>query len=179
MNASYMGSKTFENLLKAFTMESEARTKYSIYASKAAKEGYEQIAGIFRKISENEMEHAKIWYKELSGSPSTFDNLLAAEDRENQEWSEIYIEFADTASREGFKDIADKFRKIAFIEMNHEDIINKLLNNLDNHSVFRKEKPCTWVCRNCGYNYVSNEAPETCPACEHPQGFFEMKENNF
>ena len=169
------GSKTEENLKKAFAGESEARNKYTYFASKAKKDGYEQIAALFEK------EHAKMWFKELNGGeiPSTPENLLAAAEGENYEWTSMYEEFAKTAEEEGFKALAIKFRQVAEIEKHHEERYRKLLKNIEDNVVFSKDGDSIWICRNCGHVVVGKKAPEVCPVCAHPQSFFEVKANNY
>lgn len=179
MNVRYAGSETERNLKHAFAMESEARNKYTFFASVAKKEGYEQIADILLKIAGNEKEHAEIWYKEYYGIGCTSENLLEAADTENTEWVEKYVYYAEIADKEGFHEIADKFRKVAMIEMNHEEKLRMLQNNIVKGKVFNKEEIKTWECRNCGHIYVGTEAPATCPTCDHPQSYFEVKAANY
>mgnify|MGYP002627218852 CR=1 FL=1 len=175
------GSKTEKNLLAAFAGESQARNKYTYYASKAKKEGYEQIAAIFEETANNEKEHAKMWFKELHGGeiPSTIDNLKAAADGENYEWTDMYDEFAKVAEEEGFKAIAAKFRGVAAIEKEHEERYRKLLENVKGDLVFSKDGEKIWICRNCGHVCVGKEAPKVCPVCAHPQAYFEVKSDNY
>ena len=175
------GSRTEENLRKAFAGESEARNKYSYFASKAKKDGYEQIAALFEETANNEKEHAKMWFKELNGGeiPSTKENLLAAAEGENYEWTSMYEEFAKTAEEEGFKALAIKFRQVAEIEKHHEERYRKLLKNIEDEVVFSKEGESIWICRNCGHVVVGKKAPEVCPVCAHPKSFFEIKANNY
>ena len=175
------GSKTEENLKKAFAGESEARNKYTYFASKAKKDGYEQIAALFEETANNEKEHAKMWFKELNGGeiPSTPENLLAAAEGENYEWTSMYEEFAKTAEEEGFKSLAIKFRQVAEIEKHHEERYRKLLKNIDDEVVFSKDDEKIWICRNCGHVVVGKKAPEVCPVCAHPQSFFELKAENY
>ena len=174
------GSKTFENLQTAFAGESLARNKYNWYASQARKEGLEQIAAIFDETAGNEKEHAKLWFKYLNnGIPDTSANLKDAANGENYEWSDMYAGFAETAEKEGFKEIAAKFRMVAGIEKTHEERYKKLLDNLENGKVFTKDGQQVWMCRNCGYIYVGEKAPEVCPCCNHPQAFFEVKAFNY
>ena len=175
------GSKTEQNLMAAFAGESQARNKYTYFASKAKKEGYEQIAAIFEETANNEKEHAKMWFKELHGGevPSTLENLLAAAEGENYEWTDMYAEFAKTAEDEGFTRIAYLFNEVAKIEKEHEERYMKLLGNINDDLVFQKGDEIVWVCRNCGYVHVGKEAPKVCPVCAHPQSFFEQKKNNY
>ena len=175
------GSKTEQNLLAAFAGESQARNKYTYFASKAKKEGYEQIAAIFEETANNEKEHAKMWFKELHGGevPSTEENLEAAADGENYEWTDMYEEFAKVAEEEGFKTIAAKFRGVAAIEKEHEARYRKLLENLRDGLVFSKDGDKIWICRNCGHVHIGKEAPKVCPVCAHPQAYFEVKADNY
>ena len=175
------GSKTEENLMKAFAGESQARNKYTYFASKAKKDGYEQIAAIFEETANNEKEHAKMWYKELHGGSvsSTIDNLKEAADGENYEWTDMYEEFAKTAEEEGFKSIALKFRQVAAIEKHHEERYRKLLKNIDDEVVFSRDDEKIWICRNCGHIVVGKKAPGVCPVCAHPQSYFEIKAENY
>jgi len=175
------GSKTEANLMAAFAGESQARNKYSYYASKAKKDGYEQIAAIFEETANNEKEHAKMWFKELHGGevPTTTDNLKDAADGENYEWTDMYQEFAKVAEEEGFKAIAAKFRMVAEIEKHHEERYRKLLNNIDDNLVFSKDGESIWICRNCGHIVIGKSAPEVCPVCAHPQSYFEIKAENY
>ena len=177
----YKGTKTEENLKKAFAGESEARNKYTYFASKAKKDGYEQIAAIFEETAGNEKEHAKMWFKELNGGsvPSTIDNLRAAADGENYEWTDMYVEFAKTAREEGFEELAKKFEAVAEIEKHHEERYRTLLKNIEDSKVFSKDGDCIWVCRNCGHIVVGKKAPEVCPVCNHPQSYFEIKAENY
>ncbi len=174
-------SKTYENLMTAFSGESQARNKYTYFASKAKKEGYEQIAAIFEETANNEKEHAKMWFKLLNGGdiPTTAENLKAAAEGENYEWTDMYAEFAKTAKEEGFDHIAYLFEEVAKIEKNHEERYMTLLGNVNNDLVFKKGEETVWICRNCGYVYVGNEAPKVCPVCAHPQSFFEQKAENY
>ena len=175
------GSKTEKNLEAAFAGESQARNKYTYFASKAKKDGYEQIAAIFEETANNEKEHAKMWFKELHGGevPSTVENLEAAADGENYEWTEMYEEFAKVAEEEGFKAIAAKFRAVAEIEKHHEERYRKLLKNIDDEVVFSRDKECIGICRNCGHIVVGKKAPQVCPVCAHPQSYFELKSENY
>ena len=175
------GSKTEQNLMAAFAGESQARNKYSYYASKAKKDGYEQIAAIFEETANNEKEHAKMWFKELHGGsvPSTVENLLDAAEGENYEWTDMYAEFAKTAREEGFDRIANLFEGVAKIEKEHEERYRKLLANINDKVVFSKDGDCIWVCRNCGHVHVGKEAPKVCPVCAHPQAHFEIKKEKY
>ena len=175
------GSKTEQNLMAAFAGESQARNKYTYFASKAKKDGYEQIAAIFEETANNEKEHAKMWFKELNGGevPATVENLKAAADGENYEWTDMYEDFAKTAEEEGFAEIAAKFRGVAAIEKQHEERYRKLLKNIEDAIVFSRDEDCIWVCRNCGHVVVGKKAPETCPVCAHPQSYFELKATNY
>ena len=175
------GTKTEANLMTAFAGESQARNKYTYFASKAKKEGYEQIASIFEETANNEKEHAKIWFKLLNGGDinSTAENLKAAAEGENYEWTDMYKEFAKTAKEEGFDKIAFLFEEVAKIEKNHEERYLKLLGNVDNNLVFKKGEETVWICRNCGHVYVGKEAPKVCPVCNHPQSYFEQKKENY
>ncbi len=175
------GSKTEQNLMAAFAGESEARNKYSYYASKAKKEGYEQIAAIFEETANNEKEHAKLWFKELNSGdvPSTIENLKDAAEGENYEWTTMYNDFAKVAREEGFIEIAEKFKYVAEVEKKHEERYRKLLKNIESNVVFNKDKETTWLCRNCGFVLTDKNAPKECPACAHPQSFFEIKADNY
>ena len=175
------GSKTEQNLMAAFAGESQARNKYSYYASKAKKDGFEQIAAIFEETANNEKEHAKMWFKELHGGsvPDTATNLLDAAEGENYEWTDMYAEFAKTAKEEGFDRIARLFEGVAKIEKEHEERYRKLLANVNDQLVFSKDGECIWVCRNCGHVHVGKMAPKVCPVCDHPQAYFELKANNY
>ena len=177
----YRGTKTEQNLLKAFAGESQARNKYTYFASKAKKDGYEQIAAIFEETAGNEKEHAKMWYKELHGGeiPSTEENLKEAIDGENYEWTEMYEEFAKTAEEEGFTALAYKFRAVGEIEKHHEERFKKLLKNIEDKVVFSKEEDTIWICRNCGHVVIGKYAPEVCPVCNHPKSYFEIKNENY
>ena len=181
MKTKYTGTKTEENLKKALAGESEARNKYTFFASKAKKDGYEQIAAIFLETADNEKEHAKMWYKELHGGAveDTMTNLEAAADGENYEWTDMYAEFARTAREEGFDELAEKFEGVAAIEKSHEERYRKLLANVREKKVFSKDGDAIWVCRNCGHVVVGKSAPEVCPVCNHPQAYFELKPNNY
>ena len=176
----YAGTQTEKNLAAAFAGESEARNKYTYFASKAKKEGYEQIAALFLKTSENEKEHAKMWYKELhDGIGNTAENLLAAAEGENYEWTDMYDGFAKTAEEEGFKALAAKFRMVAAIEKHHEERYRALLQNVETAQVFEKSEVKVWECRNCGHIVVGTKAPNLCPTCAHPQSYFELHEANY
>ena len=175
----YAGTQTEKNLQAAFAGESQARNKYTYFASKAKKEGYEQIAALFLKTADNEKEHAKIWLKELNGIGSTVENLLEAADGENYEWTDMYAEFAKTAEQEGFSELAAKFRLIGEIEKHHEERYRALLKNIEMQKVFKKSEVKVWECRNCGHIVVGTSAPEICPACAHPQSFFEIHAENY
>ena len=181
MKTKYSGTKTEKNLEAAFAGESSARNKYTFFASKAKKDGYEQIAAIFTETADNEKEHAKMWYKELHGGEveSTEVNLEAAADGENYEWTDMYKGFAETAREEGFDELADKFEAVAAIEKSHEERYRRLLSNVKDRQVFSKEGDAIWVCRNCGHIVVGKEAPEICPVCAHPQAYFEIKAENY
>ena len=175
----YAGTKTEANLRAAFSGESEARNKYTYFASKAKQEGYEQIAALFLKTADNEKEHAKIWFKELEGIGSTEDNLAAAAAGENYEWTDMYEGFAKTAEEEGFPELAQKFRLVAAIEREHEERYRALLNNIETAQVFEKSEVKVWECRNCGHIVVGTKAPDVCPTCAHPQSYFEVREQNY
>ena len=175
------GSKTEQNLMTAFAGESGARNKYTYFASKAKKDGYEQIAAIFEETANQEKEHAKMWFKELHGGeiPSTVDNLKAAADGENYEWTDMYEGFAKTAEEEGFTLLAKKFRMVAEIEKNHEERYRKLLQNVEDEVVFSKDNEVIWQCRNCGHIVIGKKAPMVCPVCNHPQSYFEIQKENY
>ena len=175
----YAGTQTEKNLRMAFSGESEARNKYTFFASVAKKEGYEQIAALFQKTADNEKEHAKIWFKELNGISDTAHNLQAAAEGENYEWTDMYAGFAETAEKEGFPELAAKFRLIADIEKHHEERYRKLLTNVETAKVFEKSEVKVWECRNCGHIVVGTSAPQICPACAHPQSYFEIKAENY
>ncbi|MBR5295624.1 MAG: rubrerythrin family protein [Clostridia bacterium] len=175
----YAGTQTEKNLEAAFAGESQARNKYTYFASVAKKEGYEQISALFLKTAENEKEHAKLWLKELSGIGNTAENLEAAADGENYEWTDMYEGFAVTAEKEGFTDLAKKFRLVAAIEKHHEERYRKLLKNVETLEVFKKSEVKVWECRNCGHLVIGTEAPKVCPTCVHPQSFFEVHEENY
>lgn len=175
------GSQTEKNLQTAFAGESQARNKYTYFASKAKKEGYEEIAEVFTKTADNEKEHAKMWFKALNGGEvsSTEENLKAAAEGENFEWTNMYKEFADTARKEGFNDIAFKFEEVAKIEKNHEERYKAILKNVKENKVFGKAKKVVWECRNCGYRFEGENAPKVCPVCGHPQSYFAVYAENF
>ena len=175
----YSGTKTEQNLLAAFAGESQARNKYTYFASKAKKEGFEQISDIFSKTADNEKEHAKMWFKELNGIGTTAENLGAAADGENFEWTDMYEGFAKTAEEEGFKELAAKFRLVAKIEKTHEERYRALLKNVETAKVFEKSEVKVWECRNCGHIVVGTKAPEVCPVCAHPQAYFELRVENY
>ena len=175
----YAGTQTEKNLMAAFSGESEARNKYTYFASKAKKEGFEQIAALFLKTAENEKEHAKLWFKELDGIGSTAENLAAAAAGENYEWTDMYDGFAKTAEAEGFHELAAKFRLVAAIEKHHEERYRALLHNVETAQVFEKSEVKVWECRNCGHIVVGTAAPELCPTCAHPQAYFEIHEENY
>ena len=175
----YAGTQTEKNLWEAFAGESQARNKYTYFASKAKKEGFEQIAEIFQKTADNEKEHAKLWFKELEGIGDTAQNLLAAAEGENYEWTDMYEGFAKTAEEEGFKALAMKFRLVAAIEKRHEERYRALLKNVELQEVFAKSDVKVWECRNCGHIVVGEQAPEMCPTCAHPQAYFEIHIDNY
>ncbi|MCR5761133.1 MAG: rubrerythrin family protein [Sphaerochaetaceae bacterium] len=175
----YAGTQTEKNLETAFAGESQARNKYTYFASKAKKEGFEQIAALFLKTADNEKEHAKLWFKELNGIGSTAENLAAAADGENYEWTDMYDEFAKTADAEGFHELAEKFRGVAKIEKHHEERYRALLKNVEMKQVFEKSEVKVWECRNCGHIVVGTKAPEVCPVCAHPQSYFELNAENY
>ncbi len=179
MENKYTGTQTEKNLQAAFAGESQARNKYTYFASTAKKQGFEQIAELFLKTAENEKEHAKLWFKELNGIGDTKENLLAAAEGENYEWTDMYAEFAKTAEEEGFVELAAKFRKVAEIEKNHEERYRALLHNVENKQVFERSCVKVWECRNCGHVVVGTKAPEVCPVCNHPQSYFEIKAENY
>ena len=175
----YAGTQTEKNLMEAFAGESQARNKYTYFASTAKKEGLEQISAIFLKTAENEKEHAKLWFKELGLIGSTSENLAAAADGENFEWTDMYESFAKTADEEGFPELAEKFRLVGAIEKHHEERYRALLKNLENDEVFQKSEIKIWECRNCGPIVIATEAPEVCPTCSHPRAYFEISEKNY
>ena len=173
------GSRTEANLAAAFAGESQARNKYTYFASVAKKEGYEQIAEIFLKTAENEKEHAKLWFKHLNGIGTTAENLLAAAEGENYEWTDMYDEFAKVAEEEGFAKIAYQFRAVAAIEKTHEERYRALLSNVEMQKVFEKAEEAIWECRNCGHLVMGKKAPALCPVCAHPQSYFEIRKENY
>ena len=179
--ANLEGTKTEKNLMEAFAGESQARNKYTYFASKARKEGYEQIAAIFEETAGNEKEHAELWFKHLNGGavPSTIDNLKAAAAGENGEWTEMYKRMAADAREEGFNDIAYQFDSVGAIEKSHEERYLKLLKNIEDGSVFAKKEKSFWICRNCGHIEDKERAPEKCPVCAHPQAYFELRSINY
>ena len=179
MEKSIKGTRTEQNLLKAFAGESQARSRYIFFSSKAKKEGYEQIAALFLKTADNEKEHAKLWFKELNGIGDTAENLLSAAEGENYEWTDMYDGFAKTADEEGFHELAQRFRLVAAIEKHHEERYRALLHNVETAQVFAKSEVKVWECRNCGHIVVGEKAPEVCPACNHPQSYFEIHAENY
>ena len=175
----YAGTQTEKNLETAFAGESEARNKYTYFASVAKKEGYEQIAALFLKTADNEKEHAKMWFKELKGISDTKENLAAAAAGENYEWTDMYDGFAKTAEEEGFPELAEKFRQVGEIERHHEERYRALLKNVETAAVFEKSEVKVWECRNCGHIVTGTKAPEVCPVCNHPQSYFEVHAENY
>ncbi len=175
----YVGTQTEKNLQEAFSGESQARNKYTYYASVAKKEGYEQISELFLKTAANEKEHAELWYKELGGIGDTAANLLDAALGENYEWTQMYKEFAETADKEGFHDLAERFRGVAAVEKHHEERYRALLKNVETKQVFEKSETKVWECRNCGHIVGGTKAPQICPVCVHPQSFFEINCANY
>ncbi|MDD6011624.1 MAG: rubrerythrin family protein [Oscillospiraceae bacterium] len=173
------GSKTEQNLRDAFAGESQARNKYTYFASVAKKEGYQQISAIFEQTASNEKEHAKMWFKLLGGIGSTAENLESAAEGENYEWTDMYDTFAKEAEEEGFTEIAEKFRMVAAIERSHEERYRALLNNVEMKAVFEKSEETMWECRNCGHLVMGKKAPEICPVCAHPQSYFEVRKENY
>lgn len=173
------GSKTEQNLMTAFAGESQARNKYTYFASVAKKEGYEQIAAIFEQTANNEKEHAKLWFKHLNGIGKTAENLLAAAEGENYEWTDMYDTFAKEAEAEGFTAIAFQFRAVAKIEKSHEERYRALLKNVEMQQVFEKSEEIMWECRNCGHLVIGKKAPMVCPVCAHPQSYFEVRKENY
>lgn len=175
------GTKTERNLMEAFAGESQARNKYSYYASKARRDGYEQIAAIFEETAHNEKEHAKLWFKYLHGGemPDTMANLRDAADGENYEWTNMYDRMANEAEEEGFTEIAWRFRTVAAIERHHEERYRRLLANIEDGIVFSRDNDAVWVCRNCGHIVVGKKAPEVCPVCKHPRSFFQIEATNY
>lgn len=179
MGNKYAGTQTEKNLMEAFSGESQARNKYTYFASKAKKEGFEQISSLFLKTADNEKEHAKMWFKELEGIGNTAENLAAAAEGENYEWTDMYDGFAKTAESEGFPELAEKFRMVAAIEKAHEERYRALLHNVEAQEVFAKSEVKVWECRNCGHIVVGEKAPEVCPVCAHPQAYFEVHAENY
>ena len=177
--ADLKGTKTEKNLMEAFAGESQARNKYTYFASVARKEGYEQIAAIFEQTANNEKEHAKLWFKALGGLGDTAANLAAAAEGENYEWTDMYDQFAKDAEEEGFKALAFQFRAVAAIEKAHEERYRKLLSNVEMQQVFEKGEMTMWECRNCGHLVMGQKAPEVCPVCAHPKSFFEVRKENY
>lgn len=175
----YAGTQTEKNLEAAFAGESQARNKYTYFASRAKKDGFEQMAALFLKTADNEKEHAKLWFKELEGIGDTAANLEAAADGENYEWTDMYAGFAETADKEGFPELAKKFRMVAEIEKHHEERYRALLKNLKQNEVFARSEVKVWECRNCGHIVVGTKAPDVCPVCAHPQSFFELHAENY
>ena len=179
MSTKYSGTQTEKNLEASFGGESQARNKYTYFASKAKKEGFEQIAALFLETADNEKEHAKLWFKELNGIGDTAENLAAAAAGENYEWTDMYEGFARTADEEGFPELAAKFRAVAAIEKRHEERYRALLHNVETAEVFKRSEVKVWECRNCGHIVVGTEAPKVCPVCAHPQSYFEIHKENF
>ena len=179
MGNKYAGTQTEKNLMEAFSGESQARNKYTYFASKAKKEGFEQISSLFLKTADNEKDHAKMWFKELEGIGNTAENLAAAAEGENYEWTDMYDGFAKTAEAEGFPELAEKFRMVAAIEKAHEERYRALLHNVEAQEVFAKSEVKVWECRNCGHIVVGEKAPEVCPVCAHPQAYFEVHAENY
>ena len=179
MATKYSGTQTEKNLEAAFAGESQARNKYTFFASKAKKEGFEQIAALFLETAKNEKEHAKLWFKELNGIGDTAQNLAAAADGENYEWTDMYEGFAKTAEEEGFPELAARFRGVAAIEKRHEERYRALLKNVETATVFERSEVKVWECRNCGHIVVGTKAPEICPVCAHPQAYFEIHKENY
>ena len=175
----YAGTQSEKNLMTAFAGESEARNKYTFFASVAKKQGFEQIAALFLKTADNEKEHAKLWFKELNGIGDTADNLKAAAAGENYEWTDMYDSFAKTAEEEGFPELAARFRLVGAIEKHHEERYRALLHNIETAEVFAKSEVKVWECRNCGHIVVGTQAPEVCPTCNHPQSYFEVQAENY
>ncbi len=175
----FKGSKTEKNLMEAFAGESQARNKYTYFASVAKKEGYQQIAAIFEETANNEKEHAKLWFKALGELGNTAENLLHAAEGENYEWTDMYDRFAKDAEEEGFAELAAQFRLVAKIEKAHEERYRALLSNVEMNKVFEKSEEIMWECRNCGHLVIGKKAPEVCPTCAHPQSFFEVRKENY
>ncbi len=173
------GSRTEKNLMEAFAGESQARNKYTYFASVAKKEGYEQISAIFQHTADNEKEHAKMWFKALNGIGSTAENLLHAAEGKNYEWTDMYAEFAKVAEEEGFTELAEKFRMVGEIEKAHEERYRALLNNIEMQKVFEKSEETMWECRNCGHIVIGKKAPDVCPVCAHPRSYFEVRKENY
>ena len=179
MSNKYAGTQTEKNLEAAFAGESQARNKYTYFASRAKKDGFEQIAAIFEETANNEKEHAKLWFKELEGIGDTAQNLATAADGENYEWTDMYEGFAQTAEKEGFHELAARFRGVAAIEKRHEERYRALLKNIETAKVFEKSEVKVWECRNCGHIVVGTKAPDVCPVCNHPQAYFEVHKENY
>ena len=179
MASKYAGTQTEKNLMAAFSGESEARNKYTYYASKAKKQGFEQIAALFLATADNEKEHAKLWFKELHGIGDTAENLADAAAGEHYEWTDMYDGFAKTAEEEGFPELAAKFRLVAAVEKHHEERYRALLHNVETAQVFKKSEVKVWECRNCGHIMVGEAAPEVCPTCDHPQSYFQIHAENY
>ncbi len=179
MDNKYKGTQTEKNLEAAFAGESQARNKYTYFASVAKKEGYEQISSLFSKTADNEKEHAKMWFKELNGIGNTAQNLTEAANGENYEWTDMYEGFAKTAEAEGFHDLAAKFRMVGAIEKHHEETYRSLLKNIETATVFEKSEISIWECRNCGHIVIGKKAPDVCPVCNHPQSYFEIHAENY
>ena len=175
----YKGTKTEKNLMEAFAGESQARNKYTYFASVAKKEGYQQIAAIFEQTANNEKEHAKLWFKALEGLGDTAQNLRSAAEGENYEWTDMYDRFARDADEEGFHELAEQFRMVGMIEKSHEERYRALLNNVEMKAVFEKSGETMWECRNCGHLVIGKQAPEVCPVCKHPQSYFEVRKENY
>ena len=175
----YAGTQTEKNLRAAFSGESEARNKYTFFASVARKQGFEQIAALFLKTAENEKEHAKLWFRELNGIGTTAENLLSAANGENYEWTDMYESFAKTAEEEGFPELAQRFRLVGAVEKHHEERYRALLQNVEMDEVFAKSEVKVWECRNCGHIVVGMTAPDICPVCSHPQSYFEIQAENY
>lgn len=175
----YKGTKTEKNLLEAFAGESMARNKYTYFAGKAKKEGFEQVSAIFNMTADNEKEHAKLWFKELEGIGSTYENLNAAAEGENYEWTDMYENFAKDAEEEGFKELAAKFRLVGAVEKEHEKRYRELAENIKYEKVFEKDGETMWECRNCGHIHFGKKAPELCPTCAHPKAYFEVRKENY
>lgn len=175
----YAGTQTEKNLRAAFSGESEARNKYTFFASVARKQGFEQIAALFLKTAENEKEHAKLWFRELNGIGTTAENLLSAANGENYEWTDMYESFAKTAEEEGFPELAQRFRLVGAVEKHHEERYRDLLRNVEMDEVFAKSEVKVWECRNCGHIVVGMTAPDICPVCSHPQSYFEIQAENY